>query len=1231
MPEPLAKAGGWLRNETRDQFVRYAQKCFERFNDRVKTWITMDDPREVALDGYAEASNQYTAAHQLILAHAKVYRTHMNNFLGKKIGQVGIGVRQDWPEPGNSLSPRDVRASERELAFSAGWFLHPILNNGDYPDIMKERIAANSRGRASRLPAFTDSEKQMIKGSADFVGLNYFKSTLVTDAKPSSDSALQNFDNDKGTMTTNNALSSSDDLARSALGLRKLVSWVYSNYNISVYITSNGISHDNSNGKYIHHDWHRIDYMRQHTNQLLKAVEFDGCDVRGYTAWTLADCEADASQGSGLYHVTHSRSGLLNITQKASALWYRQLIQNQGFPRGYSGDSGLAVAAAMEDQFLYAVAPPGFQYGIATSAYQVEGGWDADGKGEHIWDRFSHDGHVLNNDTGDVAADSYHNLEEDLQLLHDLKVDHYRFSIMWNRVMPDGTNSTINKPGVDYYHRLIDGLLARVLEIVVMLLLFKLSVSDYSHQNKSVVKDWITINEPWVISVLGYGTGLYAPGYKDIHEGIYNCSHNLILAHAYAYRLYEQKYKAKQKGQVGIVLNCDWFEPDDPADDSHVEAARRGKEFNIGWFAHPIFVDGDYPEVMKTNLHNISVERNTSKPMLPEFTDQEKKIVKRAADFFGLNHYTTHMVKPVKANHFHGYFSHSDTNLYKDPSWPSSGSDWLFLNPTGFRKLLNWLWREYKMPIVVTENGITDRNSTMDDHYRVYTFQSYINEMLKAITLDGVEMGGYTSWCLLDTFEWAWGMLEKFGVYHIDFTHPNRTRTPKASARYLYELHRDRGFIEGAYTDPAAELAYQDSVYAGRFPRDFSFGVASATLAADRYRQVCPVEEDSLHFDDSLDAFTKDLAAMDTIMPGHYYFTLAWRRLLPSGQDGPVNEKAVKFYLRALELLEDAGVTPVVSLHHWDLPCTFKDGWRDASIVDEFVAFARLCFQRFGDKVKVWSTLHAPEQMTGYIPRHSGSDPDMFTVFRNMLIAHGQVYKLYNDEFKPKQKGILGISLHPALSEAANRFDPNHGASELRSNELSFGLFADPVALSGEFSQQAQLEARRSGHNLVPFSDQEKHLLKGSFDFLGVSYYNTAKVGTDAEAIDQRSLDTSLYPDASQANPKGLRSLLRFINHRYGSIPIYVLGNGVWDTSGTLHDNFRSAFVTDHVDEVLKAVNVDGIDVRGYTYTSLRDDYVWQYGDNRKVGLVDSVTGKPRNSLSTYAEIISDHGILKKD
>ncbi|KAK2708292.1 hypothetical protein QYM36_014034 [Artemia franciscana] len=312
------------------------------------------------------------------------------------------------------------------------------------------------------------------------------------------------------------------------------------------------------------------------------------------------------------------------------------------------------------------------------------------------------------------------------------------------------------------------------------------------------VKFWITLNEPYVVAHLGYGIGIFAPGISGSGTSEYIAAHNLLRAHAKAYRLYEREFKNQQGGIIGITLDAGWPIPEDDSQ-PNIDAAERNIQFDLGWFANPIFSEnGDYPQIMKEKIAEKSQLQGYEKSRLPEFTQQEIIELKGSSDFFGHNFYRGFMVADFQSDI--GSISQDadkDTFVYADPTWYTTGSSWLNVTPFAMRSILNWIKTTYNNPkIYITENGVSDKAGNLDDFGRVYWYKHYINNVLKA-TMDGADVKGYFAWSLMDNFEWNAGYTEKFGLHSVNFTDPALPRRPKKSTELFSAIVRSNGFIEG--------------------------------------------------------------------------------------------------------------------------------------------------------------------------------------------------------------------------------------------------------------------------------------------------------------------------------------------------------------------------------------------------------------------------------------------------
>jgi len=472
-----------------------------------------------------------------------------------------------------------------------------------------------------------------------------------------------------------------------------------------------------------------------------------------------------------------------------------------------------------EEPLLYDHFPQDFLWGTATAAFQIEGAWDEGGKSPSVWDTFSADpSNIADGSNAKVSCDSYHKYQEDIDIMKTLGLNSYRFSISWLRILPGGVGE-VNNEGVEYYHHLIDSLLAADIQPVVTLYHWDLpqvlqdhggwlntSSADWFTEYARIcfqefggdVKLWITFNEPYMVARDGYGTGYHAPGLQGLGTLTYLAAHNMILAHARVYRLYQQLFSEGQGGQVGITLNFHWAEPQDPDDPGCLEAAETYKQFYIGWFGHPILKDGSYPPVMREKIDAKSKAQGFEESRLPTFTPEEVEMVAGSSDFIGLNFYTCELVYPEEGDiNIVSYDEDDDLVNYQDPAWYGSGSVWLKVTPWALRSTLSWLSREYPgVDLYISENGVSDNLGNLDDLHRIYYYKHYLNQLLKSAVLDKTPVRGYFAWSILDNYEWSSGYTEKFGLVSVNMTDPARGRTIKQSGYYYSKMVRENGFVE---------------------------------------------------------------------------------------------------------------------------------------------------------------------------------------------------------------------------------------------------------------------------------------------------------------------------------------------------------------------------------------------------------------------------------------------------
>jgi beta-glucosidase len=445
--------------------------------------------------------------------------------------------------------------------------------------------------------------------------------------------------------------------------------------------------------------------------------------------------------------------------------------------------------------------PPGFRWGAATSAYQIEGAASEDGRGPSIWDTFAAiPGTVAAGDTGAVAADHYHRWPKDLRLLADLGVDSYRFSVSWSRIQPDG-KGRVEPRGLGFYRALVESLRDNGIEPFLTLYHWDLPqgledeggwrsrdtahrFADYAaivHEALGdTVKHWTTLNEPYCSAIVGYGEGRHAPGAKEGH-GALAAVHHLLLGHGLAVRA--MRDNAPPDHEFGIVLNQS---PAVPVTDSQsdVDAARRQDLLLRRQFTDPLFA-GRYP--------SDSVETFGA---LSDFSfrhDGDLETISQPLDYLGVNYYyRLHVAdaphrEPDPARRTAHDIGVDTTRL---PDVPRTGMGWP-VEPAGLTQALTTLHREYPglPPMYVTENGcvypdVVDAHGSFTDHERISFLRDHLDAARQAIE-EGVDLRGYFCWSLLDNFEWAHGYKHRFGLVHVDYA--TQRRTPRAS----YHWYRD--------------------------------------------------------------------------------------------------------------------------------------------------------------------------------------------------------------------------------------------------------------------------------------------------------------------------------------------------------------------------------------------------------------------------------------------------------
>ncbi|XP_006874426.1 PREDICTED: klotho [Chrysochloris asiatica] len=893
---------------------------------------------------------------------------------------------------------------------------------------------------------------------------------------------------------------------------------------------------------------------------------------------------------------------------------------------------------------LHAAFPDGFLWGVGSAAYQTEGGWRQHYKGASIWDTFTH--HPPGDNTlagppsgapspsppatGDVASDSYNNVYRDTEGLRELGVTHYRFSISWARVLPNGSVGAPNREGLRYYRRLLERLRELGVQPVVTLYHWDLPqrlqdayggwanraladlFSDYAElcfrHFGGQVKYWITIDNPYVVAWHGYATGRLAPGIRGSARLGYLVAHNLLLAHAKVWHLYNTSFRPTQGGRVSIALSSHWISPRRMTDHA-IKECQKSLDFVLGWFAKPVFLDGDYPESMRSNLSSL----------LPVFTESERKFVKGTADFFALS------------------FGPTLSFQLLDPHMKFRQ-----LESPNLRQLLSWIDLEYNHPqIFIVENGwFVSGTTKRDDAKSMYYLKKFIMETLKAIRLDEVNVIGYTAWSLMDGFEWHRGYSIRRGLFYVDFLSQEKKLLPKSSALFYQKLIENNGFPPLPENQPLE----------GTFPCDFAWGIVDHYVQVDtrlsqftdpnvylwdvyRSKRLIKVEgvvtQKRKSYCVDFAAIRSQIALLRDTHVSHFHFSLDWARILPLGNQSGVNHTVLRYYHCLASELVRANITPVVALwqpmgphHGLPVPLAQRGAWENPHTALAFAEYARLCFSNLGHAIKFWITMNQPptRNMT-------------YSAGHNLLRAHALAWRQYDEHFRASQKGQVSITLQADWIEPACPFSQKDKEVADRVLEFDIGWLAEPIFGSGDYPRVMRDWLDQRNNFLLPyFTEEEKQLVQGSFDFVALSHSTTILVDWEKEDAGKYNqyLEVQEMTDITWLNspgqvavvPWGLRRVLNWLKSKYGDFPVYIMANGIDDDPQDAEDQLRVHYIRHYVNEALKAYVLDGVDLRGYFAYSLSDRTAPGFGFYRSVA--DQL--EPKLSVSHYRKIIDNNG-----
>ena len=447
---------------------------------------------------------------------------------------------------------------------------------------------------------------------------------------------------------------------------------------------------------------------------------------------------------------------------------------------GCTEDPDLQRSPSSEPEPEVAVFGDQFRFGVATSAYQIKGSAEADGRGRSIWDTFcGQAGKIDDASSGAVGADHYRRWQTDLDLLQRLRVESYRFSIAWPRVLPTGRGS-INQRGLDFYKRLLDGLQRRGIAAVVTLFHWDLPqalqdrggwenrncagwFADYAavlFDALDGVQTWLTINEPKIIVQQGYQLGWMAPGLQD-NVAAGKAIHHLGLAHGLAVQALRASGRLGEIGPVHVLT------PVYPADADAADQAKIHDVWENSMYLDPIF-RGRYPaEVDKLDpdaLRGLEAAHRTD----------DLEIISAPVDLIGLNYYS-----PIVVDRFG----------QRQQRFPTAANGWQQIHAEGLYEILIRLRNDYDAAVLITESGLPDEGDSTSDVYRIEFLRSHLLAVHRALS-EGVSVRGFHAWSFLDSFEWARGYTQPWGLVKVDFQ--TQKRTPKDSALWYAKLIADR-------------------------------------------------------------------------------------------------------------------------------------------------------------------------------------------------------------------------------------------------------------------------------------------------------------------------------------------------------------------------------------------------------------------------------------------------------
>ncbi|KAF2293638.1 hypothetical protein GH714_003596 [Hevea brasiliensis] len=815
------KYGGFLSSEIVDDFHDFADLCFKNFGDRVKYWVTINEPWSLASFAYDSgdhapgrcsdwvnracpagnsATEPYIVSHNLLLAHAATVELYRKKYQARQYGKIGITLNSMWFEP-YSNSAIDKEAARTALDFIFGWFMDPITY-GQYPRSMQTLVG-------DRLPKFMGNESKLLKGSYDFLGLNYYAANYAK-GNAIVDPHFQRYSTDHHVEQTpfdeNGKPIGQEAYSRWLYiypkGIQYLLNYIKREYKDPIiYITENGVDEFNNKTLTLEQaleDRVRKEYYQTHLWNVLRSVNESKVNVKGYFAWSYLDnfeWNIGYTSRFGLIYVDYEDN--LRRHLKESATWFEKFLKEliPPPPPPPPPVSTVTDPAIIPHNFNRSFFPHNFTFGTATSAYQIEGEANTKCRGPSTWDTFTHDfpERIVDGSNGNEAVNFYNVYKEDIQRMKEMGFEAFRFSISWSRVIPSGrVREGVNEQGIEFYNNLIDEIIQNGMEPYATIFhwdtpqaledkyggfLSSEIVDDFRNfadlcfkkfGGSDRVRYWVTVNEPWSLASFGYDSGVHAPG---------RCSAWLLLN--YIGKSTRQNKRARLE-----TLNSMWFEP---YSNSIIdkEAAKTALDFMFGWFMDPITY-GQYPRSMQTLVGD----------RLPKFKRKESKLLKGSYDFLGLNYYAANYAKgnAIVDPHYPRYSTDHHVNQTRETNLQAY-SPWFYIYPEGIRHLLNYIKNEYKDPeIYITENGVDELNDktltleqAVEDRVRKEYYQTHLWNVYRSINESKVNVKGYFAWSYLDNFEWNIGYTSRFGLIYVDYE-KNLARDLKQSAIWFEEF-----------------------------------------------------------------------------------------------------------------------------------------------------------------------------------------------------------------------------------------------------------------------------------------------------------------------------------------------------------------------------------------------------------------------------------------------------------